>query len=92
MDRQTDELASKYSNLKGIIGHRKDESVAIHKNDGWTSNKGARKRVITTKGWDIEIELKDGSTFWSPLTTVKHSMPIELAQYSRSFFFLCENF
>ena len=82
MDRQVDELASKYSNLKGIIGHRKDESVAINKENGWTSNKGARKRVITTKGWEIEIELTDGSTFWSPLTIVKHSMPIELAEYS----------
>ena len=82
MERQVDELTSKHSIIKGIVGHRKDADMAVEKKDGWVLNRGARKRVITTKGWELEIELTDGSTFWCPLTTVKHSMPIDLAEYA----------
>jgi len=82
MDNQVDKFSYKYSTIKGIIGHKKDDKKAISKSNGWTDNTGARKRVITTKGWDIEVELEDGTTSWCPLTIVKHSMPIELAEYA----------
>ena len=77
-----DRLPSNHSIVKGIIGHRKDDTIAVQKKDGWELNKGTQERVITTRGWDIEIKLKDRPAFWCPLTTVKHSMPIDLAEYA----------
>ena len=82
MENQVEKFSSKYSTIKGIIGHRKDDNKAISKQDGWTDNAGARKRVVTTKGWEVEVELNDVTTSWCPLTIVKHSMPIELAEYA----------
>ena len=82
MEEQIDRLTSNYSIVKGIIGHQKDDNIAVHKKVGWVLKKGTRKGVVTTRGWDIEIKLRDGTTFWCPLTTVKHSMPIELAEYT----------
>ena len=82
MERHVDDLNSKHIITKGIIGHRKDDNVAIKKEDGWIYHKGARKRVITTKGWEIDLELTDGTTVWCPITTVKHLMLIEVAEYA----------
>jgi len=73
-----------FSNIVGIIGHRKDDSVAIDKKNSWIDHKGARKRVITTKGWEIEIEFLDGSVKWFPMLQIKESLPIDLAEYAVS--------
>ena len=82
MEEQVDRFTSNHSIVKGIVGHQKDDNVAVHKKDSWVLNKGAQKRVVTARGWDIEIKLIDGTTFWCPLTTVKHSMPIDLVEYA----------
>lgn len=67
--------------LDGIIGHRKlDSAIPIEK--GWYENNGAKKRVVTTRGWDIQILWKDGSTSWLPLCEIKSSNPIETAEYA----------
>ena len=42
---------------------------------------GRRKPIITTKGWDIKIRRKYGSSDWVPMSLVKQSNPIELAEY-----------
>ena len=40
--------------LEGIIGHRKlDNAVSGEK--GWYENNGVKKRVITTRGWEMRI-------------------------------------
>ena len=81
MAQQVDDLSSKHS-ITFKMGHCRDENVAIEEKYGCIYHKDACKRVIKTKGWDIEIKLTDGTTFWCPFTTVKHSMPIELAEYA----------
>ena len=70
--------------IKGIIDHEVDQSVAISKEEGWYVHKGARKRVITTKGWKILVEFADGTTQWFPLMHIKNIMPMELADYAIS--------
>ena len=45
---------------------------------------GARKRVITTKGWDFHVEWSDGTRTWKPLLDLKESNPVELAEYAES--------
>jgi len=50
-----------FSNIVGIVSHKRDDFVAINKKNVWIDHKGARKRVVTTKRWEIEIEFLDGS-------------------------------
>jgi hypothetical protein len=35
-----------------------------------------------TKGWNICLEWKDGTTSWLPLIDVKNSFPVHLAEYA----------
>lgn len=43
---------------------------------------GQTRNIVTTKGWDIQLQWKDGSTNWLPLSEVKECCPIELAEYA----------
>jgi hypothetical protein len=36
----------------------------------------------TTKGWNICVEWRDGTTSWLPLIDVKNSFPVHLAEYA----------
>jgi hypothetical protein len=41
-----------------------------------------RHRRITTKGWQLCVEWKDGSTTWERLADLKELYPIEVAEYA----------
>ncbi len=43
---------------------------------------GKRHPRITTQGWDLQVEWRDGSTTWVPLSELKESNPIEVAEYT----------
>jgi hypothetical protein len=65
--------------LDEIIDHKKsDNAIPIEK--GLTGKDN--KPVITTKGWKIKILWKDGTTNWLPMSQVKSSNPVELAEYA----------
>ena len=68
--------------LNEIIDHRSgDDAVPIE--DGWyRTPEGMKKRVITTKGWDLKIQWRDGSSNWIPLKDIKEANPIEVAEYA----------
>jgi len=67
--------------LYGIVDHRKDpraiteQAMYIHRG----SNQGTRD---TSKGWQLCVEWKDGSTSWEKLATLKMSHPVEVAEYA----------
>ena len=61
-----------YGLIDGIISHRSTPE-AVKKEDGYYEQSGVRRKVITTKGWDIRIKWTDGSTSWLPLKEVKES-------------------
>lgn len=65
--------------LAEIIEHRKSDK-AIKIEDGFVGHNN--KPVITTKGWKIRIKWTDGSSDWVPMSQVKNSNPIELAEYA----------
>ena len=64
-----------------IVDHRKRDT-ALSTSEGFVISGTTKKPVITTKGWDIQVKWKDGSIDWLPLTQVKESMPVELAEYA----------
>lgn len=68
--------------LNEIVDHRKLPS-ALPIDDMWiTSHNGNQSMRRTTKGWELCILWKDGSTSWEPLRNLKESNPIELAEYA----------
>ena len=73
--------------LKEIVDHKKDAS-AVHIDDGFVNQDKKGKqggnvhRRITTKGWKLLVEWKDGSSSWLPLKDLKNSHPMQTAQYA----------
>ena len=47
-----------------------------------TLKSGVKRRIETTKGWEVLILWKDGSTTWSKLKDVKESYPVQIAEYA----------
>ena len=78
---QVDEEGHKLQLLRHIVSHRKDKN-ALDKAEGHTISPNGRKVLKhTTKGWYFEVEWADGTTSWTSLKELKHSNPVELAQY-----------
>lgn len=69
--------------LREIVDYRKDESIAIPSSEGYYETAtGQRRKVITTKGWDIKVLWSDKSYSWIPMSDLKESNPIELAEFA----------
>ena len=71
-----------YSNLMScIVGHKKDGS-ALSSEDGYIKSKNGNMRLRqTTVGWSFHIKWKDGTMNWVPLSTLKESNPVDVADY-----------
>ena len=81
---QVDEDGNQFNLLDSIIDHRKTEQ-AISQDDGYIiSHNGVKRKVITTKGWEMNVRWKEGSESWIPMNEIKESNPLELAEYAVS--------
>lgn len=83
---QIDEEGRTFQILSEIVDYRRKRS-AIRKGspESFTvSSSGNKAPVPTTKGWDIKVAWKDGSTSWVPLSDIKHSNPVEVAEFAVS--------
>jgi hypothetical protein len=65
-----------------IIGHQTDGSEVSDTNAFVTSTNGVKRRKETTKGWEINVQWKDGSTTWHKLKDAKDSYPVYVAEYA----------
>jgi hypothetical protein len=66
-----------------IIDHRKTPG-ALSESEAWIENKsGVRRRKLTTKGWELLVSWKDGTSSWTRLADMKESFPLEAAEYAR---------
>ena len=82
MFASVDEEGHRHLLLDSIIDTRKS-SEAVAKADAYVLNSsGAKRRRETTKGWEVLIQWKDGSTTWSKLKDVKDSYPVEMAEFA----------
>lgn len=82
---QIDDDSYSYSLLSNIIDHQRDDKIALPIAQGtYISRNGSTKRRITTKGWKLQVEWKDGTTSWIPLNVIKESNPVEAAEYAVS--------
>ena len=83
MFAQVDNKGNQYQLLKEITDHRKDLS-AVSISDGYyvVSKNGNRKPKTTTRGWELLVNWKDGSSDWVKLKDIKDLYPIEIAEYA----------
>ena len=68
--------------LDEIIDHRTNDQAVTVENGFTETPSGARRRKLTTKGWEICVQWKDGQTTWIALKDLKESYPVELAEYA----------
>lgn len=79
---EVDEEGNKYLLLDDIIDHH-CKADAINTSDMWTTSYNGNKQLQrTTKGWDLCILWKDGSTSWETLSNLKASHPLQTAEYA----------
>jgi hypothetical protein len=76
---QVDEEGRSYAVLSTIVDHRKDGN-AVAGDDAMIPGTNRRRR--TTKGWQMLVEWKDGSSDWLPLADLKESYPVQVAEYA----------
>jgi hypothetical protein len=79
---QVDSEGNQFSLFDDIIDHRKTEEAVRHEDAFHNTKSGMKVRMPTTKGWEICIQWKDGSTNWIELKDVKNSYPVQLAEYA----------
>jgi hypothetical protein len=76
-----DEEGNQYLLMNHIVDHKKEEN-AVPKKDAFIWIRGRKYPRKTTKGWKLCVEWKDGTTSWVPLSTLKESNPVEIAEYA----------
>ena len=82
MFAQVDSEGHRHVLLDEIIDHRTD-GTEVKQQDAFILNKsGAKRQRETTKGWEILVQWKDGSTNWVKLKDIKESYPIQVAEYA----------
>ena len=77
-----DEEGHRHLILDHIIDFRKNGDALSQEEAFILTSNGTKRRKETTKGWEILIQWKDGSTTWNKLKDVKDSYPVELAEFS----------
>ncbi len=80
MFSQVDDEGNRHVSFEEIVDHRIDGSEAKQQDAFVTTRTGTERRKETTKGWEILVQWKDGSTTWVALKDMKNSCPVQLAE------------
>ena len=56
-----------------IVDVRTDGTQVLQQDAFVTMSIGTQRQVITTKGWEVNLKCKDGSTTWNKLKDIKYS-------------------
>jgi hypothetical protein len=79
---QVDDEGNRHVLLQDIIAHRYTDEALSEEDAFVIVADNIRRRKPTTKGWEICMQWKDGSTNWIPLKDAKDSHPVQLAEYA----------
>ena len=82
MFAQVDEEGNRYVLFDEIVDHRTDGAEIKLDEQYITSSNGTSRRIETTKGWEILVGWKDGSTTWENLKDMKECYPIQIMEYA----------
>jgi hypothetical protein len=79
-----DDEGRSHSILQSITDHESDGDALTPEQGTYETSYGVIKKKITTKGWKLKVEWKDGTSSWIPLKDLKESNPLDVAEYARS--------
>ena len=82
MYSQIDSEGSAHALMSEIIDHHSDGRAMKIADGTFVDKQGRQRPRITTQGWRLLVEWKDGTTSWVPLTDLKESYPIQTAEYA----------
>lgn len=78
-----DDEGNRFVLLDEIIDYRYT-AEALKPDQAWTtSSNGNRHRIKTTKGCQLCVSWKDGSTSWETLANLKNSHPVEVSRFAK---------
>ena len=72
---QVDEEGNRSVLFDEIVDVRIDGTQVLQQDAFLTTSSGTQRRVITTKGWEVNLKWKDGSTTWNKLKDIKRLVP-----------------
>ena len=78
---QVDEEGRQFQVMSEIVDHRKNHRAVTHA-DKFVIKNGRSVLRRTTVGWDLCIRWKDGTSSWHPLSELKESNPVLVAEYA----------
>jgi hypothetical protein len=81
MYAQCDTEGNQYLLLEAVTDHRKTQD-AVQEGEDTFQWHGRRHQKRTTKGWELCVQWRDGTTTWERLAELKESNPVEVAEYS----------
>eukprot|EP00957_Ditylum_brightwellii_P097218 7404500-Ditylum_brightwellii.AAC.1 len=68
-----------------IVDYKKDEAIAVAKNDMFVVTPQGQKRAFETmQGWRLLVHWADGTESWLPLKDIKELHPIEVAEFAKA--------
>jgi hypothetical protein len=79
---QIDDEGRQFQLIDEILDHRKDGTAVCTDDGTFTDRSGKEQPRRTTKGWELLLSWKDGTSDWVKLKDMKDSYPIEVAQYA----------
>jgi hypothetical protein len=82
MFAQVDSEGNQFLLLQEITDHKKDHSAVPISEGTVRSANGQAKPKVTTRGWFLLVQWKDGPISWEKLTDLKASNPVEVAEYA----------
>ena len=82
MFAQVDDKGNQFLLLDDISDYRKDASAVSVEDSFTVSKNGNRVPKVTTRGWDLLVNWKDGSSDWIKSKDIKDSYPVEIAEYA----------
>ena len=80
---QVDEEGRRQIMLDEIVDHRTTHEAITKEQGTYVNRYGLKRQKQTTRGWDLLVQWKDGSTNWVALKDFKESYPVELALYAK---------
>lgn len=81
---QVDDQGHRQLMIDEIVDHRVGPTAIPMSKGTYRTRNGTTRKVLTTRGWDIYVQWKDGSGKWISFKDMKESFPIELAEYGKN--------
>ena len=79
-----DDHGQSHNIIKDITNHCVTLAAIPVTQGTYKTSYGVNKRVITTKGWYLQVEWTNGNQSWVPLNELKESDPIKVAEYAKA--------